>query len=214
MMESLTRWLRSAPRPDPHRWLMVDVETTGLDPQHDSLLAIAAIAIEVDWPRRQLALRPGDSFDVVLRHEGVVDRANILVHGIGVGRQREGTEPAAALAAFERFAANSPLLGFHVAFDRAMIERACRLHLGAAQARHWVDLEQLCAATHDQVKARALDDWIAHFGIQCLARHMAAADALVQSELLMRIWPKVAAQCDDWKSVARLAANARWLRRA
>jgi DNA polymerase-3 subunit epsilon len=35
---------------DERRWVVLDVETSGLDPRRDQLLAIAAIALQVDWP--------------------------------------------------------------------------------------------------------------------------------------------------------------------
>ncbi len=123
MMEWLDK-LRARPAAHASRWVMVDVEATGLDPRRDSLLAVAGVALEVDWPRRRLAVRPADSFEAVLFHAGDVTRSNILVHGIGVGRQRAGMAPEKALAAFDRFVAAAPLLGFHCAFDATMIARA------------------------------------------------------------------------------------------
>jgi len=67
--------------------------------------------------------------------------------------------------------------------------------------------------THEHVAARALDDWMAHFGIQCAERHQAAADTLAECELLLRIWPKVAAQCHSWRDVQGLAAHSHWIGR-
>jgi DNA polymerase III epsilon subunit-like protein len=46
LFTGLKRWLRHSP-PDPARWVVLDVETTGLDVRHDRLLAIAAIALQV-----------------------------------------------------------------------------------------------------------------------------------------------------------------------
>lgn len=202
---------RSAPRSDTERWVALDVETSGLDVRRDRLLAIAAIGLEVDWPRQRLAVRLGDSFEVVLRQEEASSRDNILLHGIGVQSQRNGIEPVAALEAFEVYVAQAPLLAFHSAFDEALIGRHLKLHLGRRLANPWVDIEHLCAATHPQVRARSLDEWMAHFGIVCPHRHQAAADTLAECELLQRVWPRVAAECRDWRAVQRLAAQRRWL---
>ena len=95
-----------------------------------------------------------------------------------------------------------------------MIDRFARAHLGAALRNPWVDIEHLCAVTHDDVRARSLDEWMAHFGITCAARHQAAADTLAECELLQRIWPRVAAQCSNWRGVQRLASGHRWIARA
>ena len=208
-------WRRDAVEPDDSRWVVLDVETSGLDPERDQLLAIAAIALRVDWSQQRLAMAPGDSFEVVLRQQAVVStRDNILLHGIGAQRQREGMAPETALAAFAQFACASPLLAFHAAFDQALIGRFARAHLGAALPNPWVDIEQLCAVTHEQVRARSLDEWLAHFSITCAARHQAAADTQAECELLQRIWPAVARQCRHWRDVQRLAARQRWIRRA
>jgi len=95
-------WLGARPQAvDESRWVMLDVETSGLDASRDRLLAIAAIALRVDWPGKRLAINPADSFEVVLRHELASERGNILLHGIGRQRQREGAPQAAALQAFE-----------------------------------------------------------------------------------------------------------------
>ncbi|MDP1742745.1 3'-5' exonuclease [Polaromonas sp.] len=197
------------------RWVVLDVETTGLDPQRDQLLAIAAIAVQVDWPRKRLTVSLGDSFEVVLRQSSVgSSKDNILLHGIGLQRQREGVPPGDGLQAFARFVGNSPLLAFHAPFDQAMIGRHIKVHLGAELPNRWVDIEALCAVTHEKVKARALDEWLAHFDIVCSVRHQAAADTLAECELLLRIWPKIARQCSNWRDVEKLAARQRWIARA
>ena len=197
------------------RWVVLDVETSGLDPQRDQLLAIAAIAVQVDWEARRVSISLGDSFEVVLRQSDVVsDKGNILLHGIGLQRQREGEPMPDGLRAFAKFAGNSPLLAFHAPFDQAMIGRHALAHLGAALPNPWLDIEQLCAVTHETVRARALDEWLAHFGIVCANRHQAAADTLAECELLLRIWPRVATQCARWQDVEKLAARQRWIARA
>ena len=195
------------------RWVALDVETSGLDPGRDRLLAIAALSMRVDWVAKRLWVTPADSFEVVLRQEVVSARDNILLHGIGAQRQREGVDPRRGLEAFLAFIGSAPLLAFHAAFDQAMIGRFIREHLGRSLPNDWVDIEHLCAVTHEHVRARSLDEWLAHFDIRCAARHEAAADTLAECELLQRVWPRVARECRSWRDVVRLAARQRWIMR-
>lgn len=197
---------------DAERWVVVDVETSGLDAKNDRLLAIAAIGLRVGpAPASRPEIVLGDSFEVVLRQEAVSDRDNILLHGIGEQRQRDGVEPATALQAFVDFIGEAPLLAFHSAFDETLIDRHCRRHLGRRLVNPWLDLAHLCAVTHEEVRARSLDDWMAHFGIRCPARHQASADTLATAELLLRLWPRIAPEGGRWRDAVRLAGRRRWL---
>lgn len=205
-------WARWARAPEPRRWVVLDVETTGLDPSRDRLLAIAAVAVHRQGER--LCIHAADSFDIVLRwdSQAPADKANILLHGIGVGEQRGGVDAAQALQAFEAFAGDSPRLGFHVAFDRAVIERACRATLGRAAPATWLDIEPLAAVTHPKVRAKALDEWLDHFGIVCLQRHQATADTLATAELLLRLWPALRVEgATTVRALHKLAQSQRWV---
>ena len=207
----------AAPATSATRWILLDVESTGLDPTRDRLLAIAAVALRLSAGRPQVDL--ADSFDAVLRHEtpepARADKANILVHGIGVGAMRAGHVPAQVLQRFADWAADAPRLGFHVAFDRTMIERAEQEHLGRVVPAFWLDLEPLAAVACPGVKARALDEWLAHFRIPCLQRHQAIADTLATAELLLQLWPKLQREAGGEPLspavLARLAAARRWV---
>jgi DNA polymerase III subunit epsilon len=205
---------RSAAPADAGRWVVLDVESSGLDAAHDRLLAIAAIALRREAGAPRIAL--GDSFEVVLRHEAApVDKANILLHGIGVGAQSEGVPAPHALAEFERWVGASPLIGFHVAFDETLIQRAMRDALGRRLANAWIDLADVAQVVRPDVSGRSLDEWMAALGVACAVRHQAAADTLATAELLLKLWPKVLdqRQGDDWRALARLAAQRRWLPR-
>lgn len=196
---------------DEARWVVLDVETSGLDAARDRLLAIAAVVLRVDWPRGDVAIALGDSFEVVLRQDQPSSRENILLHGIGAGRQASGVPPAAALEGFAAFAGRSPLLAFHAAFDQAVLRRQARESGVREPPNPWLDIEPLCGVTHPAARARSLDEWLDHFGVACAARHQAAADALAAGELLLRIWPRVAAECRGWRDVRRLAARRLWV---
>lgn len=217
MFESLRRRLGTV-RVDGGRWVVLDIESSGLDPRRDRLLSIAAVAVCFDGTR--LEIRLADSFETVLRQPSErsdaepADKANILVHGIGVGAQRAGVEPQEALSHFARYAGESPLVGYHAAFDRALLERAERAHGLAPTRRAWLDLADLAPVLRQGVGGKSLDDWLAAYGIRCLARHRAAADALATAELLLCLWPlarRSAGERIDFAALQRLAAARRWL---
>jgi len=215
MWQAARRWFQHRPPVDEARWVVLDVEASGLDMRHDRLLAIAAIGVHFEGGRPRVRL--GDSFEVVLRQPEATapaDKANILLHGIGVGAQQGGVDAADALAAFTRWVAASPLVAFHAAFDRAMLDRACRAAaLPVLPPSAWLDLAPLAAVLHPEVRAKALDDWLAHFGIVCAVRHQAAADTLATAELLLRSWPALRRELPrpTLRAVQALADARRWM---
>lgn len=214
MFETLRRWMGAAPA-DGGRWLVMDAESSGLDPQRDRLLSIAAVAVHVQGTALHIA--PADSFEIVLQQpetSAAPDKANILVHGLGVGVQRAGVAPAEALKAFMAYARGAPLIGYHVAFDRQLLERAERSHGLRPPRRQWLDLAELAPVLRRDVPGKALDDWLAAFGIHCLARHQAAGDALATAELLACLWPLLRQsqrRAPDFADLQSLAAARRWL---
>lgn len=213
----LTRrgWWPVRPAAAAHRWVVLDLESSGLDPSRDRLLSIAAVAVHLDGPR--LLLQPSDSFEVLLQQPVATDapdKANILVHGLGVGVQQGGVPPRQALQAFRDFTAQAPVVGYHLAFDQRLLARAEAQQGLPVLRRSGLDLAELAPALRPGVSGRALDDWLPVFGIRCLGRHQAAADALATAELLMALWPlacRATGQTPGFRQLQALAAQRRWL---
>lgn len=194
------------------RWVVVDVESSGLDVRADSLIAIGAVAV------RGNAVDLADSFEVVLRQVSVSSDDNILIHGIAAAEQRGGLPPRQALLDFLTFIRGDPLIAYHAFFDEGMLSRACREHLDLDLRRDWLDLAHLCPAVlHpgplERRSGKSLDDWLADFDIRVTERHRAVADAVATAQLWLALMPALDAaglrRCDE---VRRLAADYAWLR--
>jgi DNA polymerase-3 subunit epsilon len=161
------------------RWVVLDVESSGLDVRRDRLISIGAVTVRGD------TLPIAESFEVVLRQAQVSRTDNILVHGIGGTAQRTGVSAADALLGFLAHAGKAPVVAFHAAFDTIMIGRALQEHLALKWSPRVLDLADLMPALFPQVKGcRQLDDWLAHFGIGHYARHQALSDAFSTAQLL------------------------------
>lgn len=212
--EALRAW-RALPEPDPRRalgetrWVVLDVESSGLDARRDRLISIGAVAVHGD------ALHLADGFEVVLRQEAVSRTDNILVHGIGGTAQREGVAAADALLGFLGYAEKSPVAAFHAAFDTIMIGRALREFLGLKWAPRVIDLAYVMPALFPDIGGcRQLDDWLERFGIGHYARHQALSDAYATAQLLQVALVAAGAQgCRGWGDLARIERAQRSLSR-
>ena len=191
------------------RYVVVDVETSGLDMKRDRLIAIGAVAVQggtIDF---------ADAFQVVLQQSEASSTENILIHGIGAGEQRDGVEPAAALLAFLDFVGKSPLVAYHAFFDEAMLAKAMRAHLGQVPGFFWLDLAWVLPELFPDFRRDgrvALDDWLTYFGIENIQRHNAVSDAYATACLLQIASARGTARgSESAAAFARIEKARRWL---
>lgn len=194
-IERLEGWERlplpdeSSPLPQA-RWVVVDVETGGLNPARDPLLAIGAVVVTGS------VIEVGNSFEAVLRQATPTPADNILVHGIGAEAQNRGQPPHEALADFLGFAGKTPLVAFHAPFDETALDSALQRHLGRRLPNRWVDLAQLLPALYpgEGQCTDTLDHWLDKFHIQNLNRHNAIADALATAQIFLQALTRAAGE--------------------
>ncbi len=212
--EAVARW-KALPEYDGRRactqgrWVVVDVESSGLDALHDSLIAVGALAV-VDG-----AVDLADGFEVVLRQAVPSEAGNIEIHGIGGSEQTGGDDPAAALADFLAFVGKDPLVAFHAPFDAMMLRRAIRAHLGIDFRRPWLDLADVAPLAWPKYASRlsGLDDWLETFAIPVAFRHRAIADCLATAQLMLKVLPEAAGLgASTAGELIAVSGTSRWLR--
>lgn len=189
-------------------WVVVDVETGGLNPRVDPLLAIGAVTVRGGM----IAMAP--TCEVSLRQREATATDNILVHGITTGQQLAGLEPAQALLDWLEFAGGSPRLAYHAEFDRVALERAGLAWLGLRDRAIWLDLAVLAPLLAPQGPGfnRPLDDWLAYFRIPVYQRHGALADAYATAQLWLALLPAARARkLTQLRQLLRFSRQARWL---
>lgn len=190
------------------RFVVLDLETSGLNMSRDQVLSIGAVVIEDG------AIDLGQQFECTLQRAAHKPSASVLIHGIAPSALAAGVEPADALLDFMEFVGDSPLLAFHAPFDQHMLARALKQDLGYRLLHAFFDVAALAPmlCPHAAIRHAGLDDWTQHFGLQVQQRHHASADALVTAELALILFGRARRQGLD--SPAKLAdATARWRRR-
>jgi DNA polymerase-3 subunit epsilon len=198
------------------RWVVIDTETSGLDPLNDRLIAMAGVAVDIGHGAPRLAV--ADSFEVVLRCPPEVQlddmaRRNILLHGVGRGEQGQGLEMADGLQRLRQWVNGAPCLAFHADFDATFLDRACRRELGQAWPEPWLDLALVARALYPELPHRQLDDWLSHFQLAAAQRHRASSDAWVTAELMQCLWPRWMGDTQPkppWQQAQLWLAARRW----
>jgi DNA polymerase III subunit epsilon len=172
------------------RWVVLDLETTGLNLNKDRVLSIGAVVIEdgaIDF-RQQ--------FERTLQYPQVKLGPSVLIHGIGPSAIAAGSDPAQALLELMEYIGDSPVLAFHAPFDQHMLGRALKDHLGCKLQHPFLDVADiaplLCPQAH--IREAGLDDWIDWFKLEVFERHHASADALATAELALILFSRARQQ--------------------
>jgi len=192
------------------RFVVLDLETSGLNMRRDVVLSIGAVVIE------NSAIDLSQQFECTLQREGHQPSASTLIHGIAPSEIAKGEDPAEALLAFMEFVGDSPLLAFHAEFDQRMLARALKHSLGYRLQHAFFDVAEIAPLLCPKAVAGTLglDGWTQHFGLQVQQRHHASADALVTAELALILLSKARQQGLDSLQTLLHQLNSRRRQRA
>ena len=172
------------------RWVVLDLETSGLNTNRDLVLSIGAIVIEDG------AIDFGQLFECTLQRDAQPTNDSVLIHGLGPSAIAAGVAPADGLLACMEFIGASPVLAFHAPFDQRMLSRALNDSLGYKLQHLFIDLADVAPLLYPDAGIRkgGLDDWVDYCGLQVLERHNASADALVTAELALILFSQARRQ--------------------
>lgn len=189
--DALARW-QALPPPDlgiahfEARYVVVNTEATGLDHERDTLLAVAAVAVDCGL------LSPLSAYHAPL-----------------------DPDPAAALAGLVEFAAAGPVVVFNAGFNRSLLQRALDAHLGLEPRWLWLDLQWLLPALYSERidEPVRLGEWMKAFGIAASPQPHAVGDAWAIGQLMLAAQSRaLALGLNTPRSLAELERSRRQLR--
>lgn len=186
------------------RWIVLDVETSGLDSSRDHLLSIGAVAMI----GREIII--DDSFEALIQRSTASSHENIVIHGISGSAQRNGQTESEVLLDFERWRNGAPCIGWHVGFDVGFLSQAYARIKIKDPCRESLDLAPLAQVLFNE-RSSNLDDYLNKLGIQIQSRHSAPSDAWMTALLAVQLTDIAFKQgAHDFRSLRALAGNARW----
>ena len=188
-----TTWTDDTPV-DQVRFVVLDSETTGLDPRHDRLITIGTVAV------RAGEIRLDDTFDALLRVDE--NTSAVTVHGVTRDESRSGIEEPEALERFLDYVRDGVIVGHHIGHDIATFDAGYERHWGMRLLNRSIDtmdltlhLEQDGAfAGRPPIRQFTLDALCEMFDVIPHDRHTASGDAFITAQVLLRLL-KLASRC-------------------
>ena len=161
-------------------YVVVDIETTGLDCEKDEILEIGAIRV-IDHSITE-------RFSVLVRTEKQIPKEISALTGIDADMIREqGVELKSALEQLWDFVGQSPLIGHNFTFDRMFLEKAGRgTEVRMPRLPVWDTLTLARRELRDLTDYR-LETLAAYFGIKAAGRHRALTDCITTFQVYEKL---------------------------
>ncbi len=169
------------------RFVVLDSETTGLNPAADRIITIGAVAV-IDG---EIVLE--DSFAALLKMERNTEA--VTVHGVTRDESRKGIEESQALELFLDYLGDGVIVGHHIGHDIATFDAAYGRHWGFQLANRSLDTMDLTLhlerdgafAGRPPIRHFTLDALCEMFGVIPHDRHTAGGDAFITAQVFLRL---------------------------
>ena len=179
-------WSDDAPLADV-RFVVLDSETTGLNPATDRLITIGAVAVVGG------EILIGDSFDALLKVEE--NTSAVTVHGITRAQSARGVDEPQALEALLDYLGDGVIVGHHINHDIATLDAAYGRHWGLQLRNRSLDTMDLTLHVEraggfegrPPIRHFTLDALCEMFGVIPHDRHTASGDAFITAQVFLRL---------------------------
>ena len=164
---------------DRMEYLVVDCETTGLNPHVNQVIEIAAL--------RCVGPLVVDRFETLIDPQRAIPRAILQLTGISTEMVRGGPLAPAALAEFLEFAGGWLLVGHNVRFDLGFLGAEALRHHGTRLANPSLCTIRLASRLLPNLRRPSLDNLARALDLRAHDRHRAMGDAMVTQQAFWRL---------------------------
>jgi DNA polymerase-3 subunit epsilon len=169
------------------RFVVLDAETSGLDPTKDHLLSIGLV------PIRHGRLEIGARRTWLVQQTDTPNNEAVKIHGISPAESARATPEVEVLTELLGELSGTILVGHHIGFDAAIIGTACQRHFGQKLRNRLLDTSLLAMRHIDAFhrtgyanqRPPSLDEVCQHAGLPVLGRHTASGDAFTIGQLFL-----------------------------
>lgn len=177
---------------DQATFVVLDTETTGLNPKTDRILSIGAFKVQ------GYHIKIDEGFEEFMQ-QSQYNKESIAIHEILPGQSSQASDKKNLLESFLKYIGNAVLVGHHVDFDFQILKHAFQRNLGVHLKNKTYDTLHLLKRvdTHyqhsnlHQGHELGLDHICERYQIEIHQRHTATGDAFATALLFMKLLKKL-----------------------
>lgn len=167
-------------------YVSIDCETTGLDTKTDAILSIGAVKIVDNQILTSQALH------LLVQPGKEISAESIKIHHLRHCDLQGAIPLGEAIERLLYFIGSRPLVGYHLAFDRAMINRGVKAHIGTPLPNRHIEVATLFqnhkmrTAPQGYIDLR-FDTILKDLGLPVLGKHSALNDAVMTALIFVKL---------------------------
>jgi len=171
----------------PDEVVVLDCETTGLNPRIDEVIAVAAIVI------RDNHIMTSKAYRAVIRSDRVPTAQSIKIHRLRAHDVALGRPMHEVLPGLLRFIGGRPIVGYYVDFDVRMLDKYVLRYIEAKLPNRRIEVSEIYfalkygGAPPGTVLDLRFQSILADLGIPSLEQHDAFNDALMTAMMYVQL---------------------------
>ena len=169
-----------------NEYVVFDTETTGLNPKEDEILSIGAVKIKGN------RILTSQTFEVYLKNTKKINSKSIEIHGIRECDLQDAREVQEGIKDFLRFIGSSPLIGYYLEFDVAMINKYLKPLLGIKLPNKMIEVSEIyfdkkiTLIPQGNIDLR-FDTILKNYDIPNMGIHNAVNDAIMTAMIYLKL---------------------------
>ncbi len=166
--------------------VVLDTETTGLNPKKDEILSIGAVILKDN------KILINSSFECFIKPSGNIDHESIKIHHIRECDLAHAIEPEKAIRKLLDFIENRPIVGYYIGFDHKMLSRYTKRIIGIKLPNQTIELSNMYyrryrkSSSYEFVDLK-FDTIMNNLDLPYLGKHDALNDAIMSAMMYLKL---------------------------
>lgn len=169
-----------------NEYIVLDTETTGLNPKKDEILSIGAVKIKDNQ------ILTSQSFEIFIKPVEEISAESIKIHHIRPSDIEHGVSINEALEKLLEFIGNRSIVGYYISFDIKILSTYLKKMIGVSLPNESIELSSMYYKRHRKQSAHEFvdlkfDTIMKELDLPRLGQHDALNDAIMSAMMFLKL---------------------------